>query len=688
MRALRTYVFPAMSFGERTSRLPFLHAAIVFLLAGLLAGRGSPGFGQTQAQPGLQESVERASPAAPERTISGSGFRLKAAGSAPSIRRKCTGSPGSCLDVLTYNVAMLASPPTKNISPNAKKRASEMVDRIARPDKHTGSGLSSLSGPVDVVVVNELVRNKPEDTLRNKLSKKYSYRMTDKNKPDDWNSPVWATEGGVEIYSRYKIKSKDYKRFSKKALKTRKNGNIDETVAHGVVHAEIEKKGKDYHIFATHFDTRAGPTDCSNQRKGWKNIQKRSIKEVNKFVQKKASIEPAIIAGDLNFGVGLQKCTKANRTAYGSALKRLGAVEPAHPKKTEAGKSQGRILDHIMIRNFPLSSQSFAERLKFQPSNPKIGMSGNNLSDHHPVYAFIQKGNKPTVLGTQTRVSKAKANPPNQQTGYPLTPTFVVNLKRSPSCNVPVEWEIARNSSFNTVTYKTTTRSKSLSLTVPPGKLDLNTTYYWRAHLKRGVCVHRQWPPRMTHSSDAPSTDVWAPSDKMVPEVLVQPTQFKTANPEVDRFDKRPAANRFDKRGDNDTKNSATVFAKSKWNHKGKHLICPNGGIVPTKNSGTCKNIFTTTKQPGSSAPLVAYEKWTMTVSNLTLDKKDRDYFKVKLPLIDLERNLKRNKRKKIKKADRRLENNPCATLTVSAKKRPENSIEARLYYERLSTEK
>jgi endonuclease/exonuclease/phosphatase family metal-dependent hydrolase len=529
-----------------------------------------------------------------------------------------------------------------------------MIDWIARPDRQNVSGISSLTGPVDVVVINELVRNKPRKTLlrgpnpglgqkrKGGLVRKYNYEKTDKEEP---NKTFYLTSGGIMILSQYNIKESNYKAFPKSAVR-------DISLAHGIVHAEVEKNGETYNIFATHFDTDGGPTDCSGQKKGWNSFQKSEVEHLRTFVEKHAGNEPAIMAGDFNIGVGLQRCGAVNQQFYKHTLQKLGAVEPVHPEDTEGGKDfpsrsndQGRVLDHIMVRNFPLSHQSFAKRLRFKASSSNVGVRGDNLSDHHPVYAFLQQCDLPSISQTQTRVSAATNNPSQQQGGYPIAPTLQIELSNVPSCagsHTPVHWEVATDSDFNNVVYTESTNashsSQKASASITPA-LRPSTRYYWRAYLG----PKRHWPPTDSHAQG-----VWDPSHS--PSRQSQTESFETFDPETDRYEDNPT--------DNDKKGRAVHIARQEWEHKGMHMVCPNGaGLVPTKTSGGCDGIFTTTKDPGPNAPLVAFERWRLNVSDLSLNEGDVDYFEVELPDLDVETTNQ--------SADQTLENDPCATLRL-----------------------
>lgn len=572
-------------------------------------------------------------------------------------RRSCLSSLGSCLDVLTYNVKMIKCDPrdqgcTATGNPkndHAEARAKEMIDWIARPDQQSGSRIrGALTGPVDVVVINEMVRQKPRNTLirgpkpgpfkkrRGGLANKYGYKHTEKNRPSNPN--ITGTDGGIMILSQYPIQADHYKAFPKSAMK-------DKSLGHGVVHAEISKHGQTYHVFATHFDTNAGPTNCPAQSSGWTSFQKEEVNIMDSFVENHAGNEPAIMAGDFNFGVGLQQCAEENRRFFSSALDTLDAVEPTHPNDTEGGKDfsssasdPGRVLDHIMVRNMPLSNHSYAERLRFQASNSTIGVEGDNLSDHHPVYAFLQQCNRPRITSAQTKVSDRQTKPSQQQGGYPISPEFQVTLSQVPSCPDPgleIHWEVATDDSFEHVVYEahdTVDRNRQQPSISTTASLQPNTQYYWRAYLG----PENHWPPAKNQKDG-----IWTPSN--TPQVSSEIQSFRTFDPGADRFE------------DNDRPSSATQLSQSEWTHT--HMACPEGGILPTKSTGQCDGIFTTTQHTGSNAPFVAYERWTLTKSNLTLDEGDVDYFEVELPPLDLEMTNQR--------ADQKLEKNLCATLTV-----------------------
>lgn len=577
------------------------------------------------------------------------GLCLPGAAASPSPTG-CSSESSDCLSVLTYNVKMpLLAPKLRNI--HSRARAEQMIRHIVEPDRQNPSRIGELDEPVDVVILQEVVKKIPSRTLiegpKQGLTQGFQRQggLEDTFGHHTRRSPGAFKSQGVVILSRHPIQKRHYRQLPG---------------GHWIVHVRIDKGGDPYHVFGVHLSSAGGSGRCRKHAKTWRNSQEKEVEELRDFVGRHAGNQPAIIAGDFNIGVGLpqQPCSRVNRRNYERTLEMLQAVEPVHPEGTEnhPPPTQARVLDHVLVRNMPLSKRSFATRLEFTTQKAKIGVNGNNLSDHDPVYAVLEKASVPSQCRAPAVSWRSK-----KEAGFSLSPEFGIRLGQDPQCPLRLQWRImadtGRGSGSRYATFDTAIdgrddddfMARSSTYEVTEGKLKPATVYQRRVSLVPRDLPQRHWPPG--HHRDG----VWSPA----PIVTSATRRFATFDPRPD--DEEP----------NDTKSTATVLQRDEWSHQ--HMVCPEqDGFVSTRTepsregdvTGSCGDILQTTQLPsrtqqvvGSSGrrpAFVAYERWTLEVEDLTLDDDDtdRDRFLVELPKLDFQ------------DADlRRLAQKPCTDL-------------------------
>jgi len=361
------------------------------------------------------------------------------------------------LDVLTYNLRMIWCFPefSDDCSPETSRadtfRGVEQVPfqdwRLGTweddPTKFRARRIAErlLETGADVLILTEAAQDGPvHETMLPILERRYPHH-TPLDRPFE---PYYYYEGGIVILSQHPIRS-----AAAKVLNPRRPDS-----ARGAVHAEISNHGKSYDVFGVHIWPDSCPGSghgCSCEEKKeahWEPHQKPRIRALGGFVTDREEREtPTIIAGDFNVGTGLHECGRWDRSRFRSTLEILDAIELAHPRPT-IGRPDGRILDHILLRNVDPSSTSSSRTLTFETERREtgIGESRRKLSDHHPVRARLDVCEVPTVVGANLV--------PSQEGGARSAEVELAGPVRCPG--LKIRWQVAPTTSFENPIFEET----------------------------------------------------------------------------------------------------------------------------------------------------------------------------------------------------------------------------------------
>lgn len=415
------------------------------------------------------------------------------------------------LDVVTYNLRMIWCFPEFNAECSPEKTRAHTFrgfEDVPFTKLALGSFIDDptvfrarriagrlVDADADVVVLTEAAQDGPvNETMAPILREAYPHH-TGLDRPF---SPFYYYEGGIVIFSRHSISSADTE-----VLNHRKPD-----AARGAVHAEISNRGKSYDIFGVHLwpDNCPGSShDCTCEDKKeahWEPHQRPRLRALDSYVTDREDGDtPSIVAGDFNVGTGLHKCGRFDRSRFQPTLRILDAVEPAHPKAT-IGRPNGRILDHILLRNVDLSSTSTAKTLTYRSKYRKtgIGESRRKLSDHHPVRADIHVCEVPTIVSATTNSPSNAERPPQLE----------VELADSVRCpGLTVEWQAAPTADFEKLVYEETEsyrrrQPSTFRHELSADAVDPPSPRYWRLKVGTGLEVDSEFRGR--HQSV-----LWAP---------------------------------------------------------------------------------------------------------------------------------------------------------------------------------
>lgn len=414
------------------------------------------------------------------------------------------------LEVMTYNLKMIWCFPEYNSECTPEKSRADTFtgfDEVPFTNLALGSNVDDPTtfrarriaeklseADADIVVLTEAAQDGPvNETIEPILSETFPNR-TALDRPF---RPLYYYEGGILIFSKHPIDASDTK-----VLNPRKPD-----AARGAVHAEVSVDGKSYDIFGVHLwpDNCPGSSDCTCAQKKeahWEPHQRPRLRELKSYVtDREDGGTPSVIAGDFNIGTGLHKCGRHDRSRFEPMLELLDAVEVAHPRPT-IGRPDGRILDHILLRNAVPSSASTAETLTYKSERREtgIGDSGRKLSDHHPVRAEIHVCEVPRVEDVETKSSDGAEGP-----------VLEVELAEAVRCpGLKVRWEAAPTPEFDEVAFEETEifdrkQPQTFRQEVPTDALEAGEPDYWRVQVGVGLDVHSEFGEH-THNG------LWAPS--------------------------------------------------------------------------------------------------------------------------------------------------------------------------------
>jgi endonuclease/exonuclease/phosphatase family metal-dependent hydrolase len=255
----------------------------------------------------------------------------------------------------------------------------------------------------DAVVLEEVFDEQARATVLRGLAVQ-GYRYTTRRLGP---AQLFVKDGGVIIASRWPIVAEAQRLFPVCAntnLCLAGHCLVGDCNAHkGVVYAAIEKEGRRYHLFGTH--AQAGEDHAARE------VREGQLRVIRTFIDSRhiASGEPVIIAGDLNIDeIG-------SRDEYRRMLKVLGASapqqrgglpfsdDPVGNLWTRADKpdAPGKVIDHILIADDHLRPT----RSRFEVRPVRIG--GQDLSDHHAVYARLDYPTLPAANAPPARAPKA-----------------------------------------------------------------------------------------------------------------------------------------------------------------------------------------------------------------------------------------------------------------------------------------
>jgi len=249
----------------------------------------------------------------------------------------------------------------------------------------------------DVIAYNETFDNPSEAVLKKALEKEgYRYytsvlgRTSGSSKNTtgkDTSSKFFNINGGVFVASKWPITTYEGLEF--------KGMCVDEDCmsAKGVLYAMINKKGKRYHVFASH--TQADTGDAKSIRK-CKAARAKQFKVIRNFIdqmKKKHNItkdEPIFIAGDLNV---MQK----DKAEYDFMLKTLRAVNTKNKGFKYTNEIDNVVFDYILYdKDQAQPRKSYLKHLqvRFQKPWSTGGPSDKESmrywpSDHCPVFGFF-----------------------------------------------------------------------------------------------------------------------------------------------------------------------------------------------------------------------------------------------------------------------------------------------------------
>jgi len=239
------------------------------------------------------------------------------------------------------------------------------------------------------------LRNKPlEQSIINFSSPRFSnkkdvYSQGGEGEP---KTPTLFMDGGIIIVSKYPIK---------KAVELvyEKGTSWDKLAHKGAVYAQINKDGKDYHVFGTHPQAPYGAGG-----KGEKLPQKTLDKIFSQFKRLKQFIgsqeipknEPVIVGGDFN----IDKYPSTKPGSYEKVLKILNAVHPENIGFPYSADNTGtldrkkedarQLLDHVVyINGYQKPKKSFNEVMVFRTKIPWDKKKAYDLSDHYAVLGYF-----------------------------------------------------------------------------------------------------------------------------------------------------------------------------------------------------------------------------------------------------------------------------------------------------------
>ncbi len=269
-------------------------------------------------------------------------------------------SDENTLNLLSYNVYLRPSPPFIN---GQAQRTEQLPAQIKG---------------YDVLVFCEAFDNTYRGKLLSGLKPEYPYATrvvgADKN---------LAQDGGVIIASRWPIRAQDQKLFGSVS------SGSDSMADKGVLYARIDKKGRIYHVFATHTQADSGTKD--------QQVRRKQLQMIRSFIVSKKipATEPVIIAGDLNVN-------KANQSEYNDMLEILKATSPAttgvrysfYPTINDLASGSNEMLDYVLWSNTHLAPVSAKNEVRMPRAAKgwKDLLTENerwDLSDHFPVYSRL-----------------------------------------------------------------------------------------------------------------------------------------------------------------------------------------------------------------------------------------------------------------------------------------------------------
>ncbi|MFC1842531.1 sphingomyelin phosphodiesterase [Candidatus Dependentiae bacterium] len=279
---------------------------------------------------------------------------------------------------------------------------------------------SGLESKPDVITLNEVFDLKSLNALVSE-AKKYGYKYRTSvlaswsscfcsilgsgvkwffGKKDKWPT---LSNGGVIIFSRFPIKKISQVTFSKEC-----SSKPDSIANKGCLYAKINKKGKIYHVFATHTDSVS------------KEIRIKQYDVIKKFIEKQKipKNQPVIIVGDMNmcsfselYKDEKKKMLKTlnakiiKNTGFKYSLARKGNAETRLPEQyynALIGHPEWARCDlDLMLcgKDYLKPVKSYRKilsgRLKYSSwvtnsNHPYFGAPGWEMSDHQGVYGYFE----------------------------------------------------------------------------------------------------------------------------------------------------------------------------------------------------------------------------------------------------------------------------------------------------------
>jgi endonuclease/exonuclease/phosphatase family metal-dependent hydrolase len=252
------------------------------------------------------------------------------------------------LNILAYNIYML-TPPIGN---------TDQTTRAAEIHKHVHG--------YDAIIISEAFYNSARSTLQAGLAPEYPYMTA------VVDNGVLNDDGGVFIASRFPIIS------SSQIVYNDCNGS-DCLAAKGVMHAEINKHGRVFHLFGTHTQAWPSAADVATRILQFKELQA-FITSLNI-----PATEPVIIGGDLNVDM-----IANNLGEYDGMLDSLNLMEPTytgHPYSYDGAISSYaspgvEFLDYVMTQNNHLSPLTAENEVLILRSIADDMFNMFDLSDH------------------------------------------------------------------------------------------------------------------------------------------------------------------------------------------------------------------------------------------------------------------------------------------------------------------